>query len=306
MMNMLKSHARVITTAAVTLALLAFASGCEKLKARDALNKGVAAYKATKYEEASRKFKEAIEADPEFDVARLYLATSYMSQWIPGADSPENKAMAKMAEDEYMTVLAKIEKEKEKAKKEGSLLSLSKESKDNEKLAIESIASMRYNQANAYTALEDKLRVMDDAKVWYQKLVDVDPENSKAYYSMGVIAWSKWYPKYKMAREAAKMKQEDPGPIKDKKIREELKENYGALVEEGIGYLTKAVEIDKIYDDAMAYLNLLIRERADLADNEADYKKDIETADNWVAKALEAKKLKAIELEKKSKGIKAE
>ncbi len=285
MMNMLKSHARVITTAAVTLALLAFASGCEKLKARDALNKGVAAYKATKYEEASRKFKEAIEADPEFDVARLYLATSYMSQWIPGADSPENKAMAKMAEDEFMTVLNKNPKEK---------------------LAIESIASMRYNQANAYTTLEDKLRVMDDAKIWYQKLVDVDPDNAKAYYSMGVIAWSKWYPKYKMAREAAKMKQEDPGPIKDKKIREELKENYGALVEEGIGYLTKAVEIDKIYDDAMAYLNLLIRERADLADNEADYKKDIETADNWVAKALEAKKIKAIELEKKSKGIKAE
>jgi hypothetical protein len=56
----------------------------------------------------------------------------------------------------------------------------------------------------------------------------------------------------------------------------------------------------------MAYLNLLIRERADLADNVDDYKKDIATADSWVAKALEAKKFKAIELEKKSKGIKAE
>lgn len=285
MINLLKTHARILTTAAATLALLAFASGCEKLKARDALNKGVAAYKATKYEEAARKFKESIEADPEFEVARLYLATSYMSQWIPGADSPENKAMGKMAEDEFMKVLAKDPKNK---------------------LAIESIASMRYNQANAYSALEDKLRVMDDAKEWYQKLVEVDPQNAKAYYSLGVIAWSKWYPKYKLAREAAKMKQEDPGPIKDKKIREELKQNYGALVEEGIGHLDKAVAIDKIYDDAMAYLNLLIRERADLAENEADYKRDIETADNWVAKALEAKKIKAAELEKKNKGIKTE
>lgn len=97
MLNAIKSHARIIVTAVVTLSLLVFATGCEKLKARDALNKGVAAYKATKYEEASRKFKEAIEADPTFDVARLYLATSYMSQWIPGADSPENKAMAKNA-----------------------------------------------------------------------------------------------------------------------------------------------------------------------------------------------------------------
>ncbi|MBM3761061.1 MAG: hypothetical protein FJW36_12530 [Acidobacteria bacterium] len=285
MLNAIKSHARIIVTAVVTLSLLVFANGCEKLKARDALNKGVAAYKATKYEEASRKFKEAIEADPTFDVARLYLATSYMSQWIPGADSPENKAMAKNAEDEFMEVLKRDPKSK---------------------LATESIASMRYNQANAFPALEDKLRVMDDAKVWYQKLVEIDPQNSKAYYSLGVIAWSKWYPKYKAAREAAKMKQEDPGPIKDKKIREELKAGYAGLVEEGIGHLTKAVEIDKIYDDAMAYLNLLIRERADLAENADDYKKDIATADKWVADALEAKKIKAIELEKKSKGIKAE
>jgi tetratricopeptide (TPR) repeat protein len=285
MLNFFKSHARVIATTVATLGLLAFASGCEKLKARDSLNKGVAAYKATKYEEAARKFKEAIEADPTFDVARLYLATSYMSQWIPGADSPENNQLAKNAEAEFQNVLSKDPKNK---------------------LAIESIASMRYNQANAFPNLDDKLRVMDEAKVWYTRLVEVDPTNSKAYYSLGVISWSKWYPKYKAAREAAKMKQEDPGPIKDKKIREELKTGHGALVEEGIGYLSKAVEIDKIYDDAMAYLNLLIRERADLAENPDDYKKDIATADDWVAKALEAKKIKAAELEKKSKGIKTD
>ena len=283
MFNLFKPHVRVIATALVTLGLLVFASGCEKLKARDALNKGVAAYKATKYEEAARKFKEAIDADPSFEVARLYLATSYMSQWIPGADSPENKAMAKNAEDEFQKVLSVDPKNK---------------------LATESIASMRYNQANAFPNLEDKLRVMDDAKVWYGKLVEIDPTNSKAYYSLGVISWSKWYPKYKAARENAKMKQEDPGPIKDKKIREELKAGYANLVEEGIGHLSKAVEIEKNYDDAMAYLNLLIRERADLAENPDDYKKDIATADNWVAKALEAKKIKAIELEKAAKGIK--
>jgi hypothetical protein len=40
-------------------------------------------------------------------------------------------------------------------------------------------------------------------------------------------------------------------------------------------------------------MNLLIRERADLADNEDDYKKDIATADTWVQKALDTKKMKA-------------
>jgi hypothetical protein len=282
MLKALHSHSRVIATALVTLALLAFASGCEKLKARDALNKGVNAYKATKYDEAAQKFKEAIDYDPTFSVARLYLATSYMSQWIPGADSPENKALAQKAEEEFQTVLKE---------------------NPNEKLAIESIASMRYNQANAYSSLEDKLRVMDDAKTWYTRLVSVDPKNSKAYYSLGVIAWSKWYPNYKQGREKAGMKQEDPGPIKDKKIREELKANYSAIIEDGIKNLSQAVEIDPIYDDAMAYLNLLIRERADLAENPDDYKKDIATADDWVQKALNAKKVKAEMLEKKNKGV---
>ncbi|MDX2269325.1 MAG: hypothetical protein NW208_14560 [Bryobacter sp.] len=282
MANFFRQHGRVFATALVTIGLLAFASGCEKLKARDALNKGVQAYKATKYDEAAQKFQEAISYDSEFEVARLYLATSYMSQWIPGADSPENKAMAQKAEDEFNKVLAKDPKNK---------------------LAIESIASMRYNMANSFVTLEDKLKMMDEAKTWYSKLIEVDPENSKAHYSLGVIAWSKWYPQYKQAREKAGMKQEDPGPIKDKKIREELKTQYASLVTEGIGHLDRAVTIDKEYDDAMAYLNLLIRERADLADNPDDYKKDIATADNWVQKALEAKRIKAERLEKKNKGV---
>ena len=49
----------------------------------------------------------------------------------------------------------------------------------------------------------------------------------------------------------------------------------------------KALEIDKEYDESMAYMNLLIRERADLADNAEEYKKQVEIADNWVQKALE-------------------
>jgi hypothetical protein len=40
-------------------------------------------------------------------------------------------------------------------------------------------------------------------------------------------------------------------------------------------------------------MNLLIRERADLADSPEQYKKDVETADSWVQKALETKKIKA-------------
>jgi hypothetical protein len=89
------------------------------------------------------------------------------------------------------------------------------------------------------------------------------------------------------------MKPEDPGPIKDKKLKEELKAQWLPMVEDGIKNLQKALDVDKEYDDAMAYMNLLIRERADLADTPEQYKKDIDTADGWVQKALETKKIKA-------------
>jgi site-specific recombinase XerD len=57
--------------------------------------------------------------------------------------------------------------------------------------------------------------------------------------------------------------------------------------------LEKAIALDKEYEDAMAYLNLLYRERADLSDTVEAYKKDTAEADGWVDKTLATKKLKA-------------
>jgi hypothetical protein len=43
----------------------------------------------------------------------------------------------------------------------------------------------------------------------------------------------------------------------------------------------------------MAYLNLLHRERADVADTKEAYQADTDTADRWVQKTLETKKIRA-------------
>ncbi len=59
------------------------------LSARDQLNKGVAAFKNAQYPEAVEHFKTAVDLDPNFPTARLYLATAYMQQYIPGADRPK-------------------------------------------------------------------------------------------------------------------------------------------------------------------------------------------------------------------------
>lgn len=260
-----------IAAAAVAGLMILFGAGCDKLKSRDRLNKGVQAFRNAKYSDAIELFKEAIQLDPNNPNARLYLANAYMSQWIPGADSPENKQLADAARAEFQQVLQKDPKDSN---------------------ALASMAFLSYNEA---TNLKDEARVakLNEARDWHMKTIEADPKNKQAYYSLGVIAWGKWYPALMAARAKLGMKPEDPGPLKDKKVRDELKAKYGPVIQEGIQSLEKALQIDPEYDESMAYMNLLIRERADLADTPEEYKKDIETADNWVQKTLDTKKAKA-------------
>ncbi len=72
-----RTLARRVAALVVLLVVAVAASGCNKLKARDLLNKGVAAFKNGQSDAAIEDFKEAKEADPELLNARLYLATAY-------------------------------------------------------------------------------------------------------------------------------------------------------------------------------------------------------------------------------------
>ena len=266
-------------------ALALLSAGCEKLKSRDQMNQGVQAYRNARYGEAVEHFKQAVQLDPTNVNGKLYLATAYMTQYIPGAESPDNKQLAGAAKKEFMEVLR---------------------DNPNDKTALASLASLSYQEAQSIPNLDDKLAKLDEAKDWNLKLIKADPQNKEAYYSLGVIDWLKWYPNLMKARAAMGMKPEDPGPLKDKKVKEELKQKYEPLIDDGIKNLQTALNIDPNYDDAMAYMNLLIRERADLADSTDQYKKDIETADGWVQKALETKKMKAAKAASTTNGITAE
>lgn len=279
----MKMRNRILVAAAALAAVVLSGSltGCKKLEARDNLNKGVAAFKNAKYPDAVQFFTKAVDLDPTFATARLYLATAYMNQYIPGAESPENVEMAKNALANFQKVL---------------------EADPKNATAVESIASLFYLESQGTTKLEEKLARLENARQWYQKLTEVDPNRKEAFYSLGVIAWAKWYPDWNSARSKAGMKPDAPGPLKDKKAREELKAKHGQMLESGIASLQRALEIDKEYDDAMAYLNLLYRERADLADTSEGYKKDTEMADDWMQKALDTRKMKA-ERQPKAMGI---
>ncbi len=254
-------RAQYAVLAASLAAVVTFSSGCEKLKARDNLNKGVQYFKAAKYSNAVESFKTAVDADPKFTTARLYLATAYEMQYVPGIDSAENMQYANSAMDQFNKVLADDPKNV---------------------LAISSVASLYYNQ-----------KKFDEAGEWHRKVIAVDPKNKESYYTLGVLAWTKWLPVDRQARVDSGQKAEDPGPIKNAKIRTQLKEKWMPILDQGMKDEEMALQIDPEYDDAMAYMNLIIRYRADLLDTPAEYKKAADEADRWVNKSLEAKKIKA-------------
>jgi tetratricopeptide (TPR) repeat protein len=257
------------------------ATGCDKLRARDHLNQGILAFKSAKYGDAAEHFRQSIALDPSYRDPQLYLATTYMVQWIPGAESPENLEFVRKAREEFDKVL---------------------QQDPNNKNAMQSLAFVSYNQAQSLPA-DQKAAKYDEAADWYHKLIAVDPTNKEAFYTLGVIAYAKWYPADSLARANLRMRPEDPGPLKDKKVKEELKGKYLPIVDEGLGNLQKAMDIDKEYDDAMVYMNLLVRERADLVDSNDEYKKQIEVADNWLQRALDTKKIKASRLPGNAGGI---
>src|ERR1700722_18393834 len=268
---------RLLTTAAVLLALFS-SLGCDKLRARDQLNKGVKSYKDNHYEEAIGHFQQAVQLDPSLMNARMYLATAFVSQYIPGVDSPDNMRTAQQAIEEYQKVID------------------SNPSRD-----------QKVNSATGIAYLYLNMKKWDDAKKYYRMASDADPNDPEPYYSVGVIDWTACYQPRMEERAKLGLKPEEHLSAKNKdqkKVCAELKEKNGPAIQEGIDSLNKAISLRPDYDDAMAYMNLMYRERADVeCEDEAARAADLKEADGWVDKTLATKKAKAEKAQQNQGGI---
>jgi tetratricopeptide (TPR) repeat protein len=264
--------ARIPVTAALLALLLGSTTGCNKLKARDQLGKGVQAFKNNKYEEAVGHFQNAIALDPNYEQAKLYLATSYSYQVVPNLDTPENLAVAQKALDGFQAVLAKD---------------------PTDLTALKQIASIDRN-----------IKKLDEAKEYEKKVIALAPDDAEAHYTIGVVDWMQAYKNAITILAADGLTDDGLGNVKKSKgACAKLQEANTALVAEGLQYLQKAVEINKTYDDAMSYLNLTYRRKADLeCGDDAARKADLATADDWSQKAMGARKANELEKEKKNSG----
>src|SRR5580658_1656398 len=256
---------RLLTLAAAMVALLC-SVGCSKLRARDQLNKGVTAYKNAKYEEAIDHFQQAVALDPSLINAKMYLATAFAQQYIPGADTPDNNKMADQAIEQYQHVLD-----------------------------ANPARDQKVNSAKGIAYLY--MKKFDDAKKYYRMAADIDPNDPEPYYSVGVIDWTACYQPRMEERAKLGMKPDENLNAKNKdqaKVCAELKAKNTPYIQEGIDTLTKAIQIRPDYDDAMAYLNLMYREKGDVeCDDLAARADDLKMADHWVDETLRVKKAKA-------------
>ena len=264
--------ARRASAFAALVILAAGVSGCNKLKARDLLNKGVAAYKNAQYDAAIEDFKQAKELDPGLMNARLYLATAYASQYIPGAPSEQNVRLGNQAVEEFKEVL---------------------QIDPNNLSAIDGIGSILFQMAG--TPYDPKK--FEESKSYHQKHIALKPNDPEPYYWIGVIDWTLAFrangelcAAYNRDHVNKQVRDTDPLPSA---LRADYTAKYGPLVEEGITNLQKSIQVKPDYDDAMAYLNLLYRRKADMVESADERAALLKQADDLVDKVKEIKQKRA-------------
>lgn len=233
----------------------------EPERARYYLNQGVEAYKQGQYESAVEDFRFAHKLEPQSSIVTLYLAAALAMMYVPGVPTADNQKFAVEAIDTYKEALALDPKNAN---------------------ALKSIAS-----------LELQMRQFEDAKSYYRQASQADPGDSEAFYSIGVADWFIAYKRRADERTKRGLRLDRPPSI-TKPFCAKLRTENLPLIEDGMQMLQRAMELRANYDDAMAYMNLLLRERADIeCGNHAAWASDERQADEWVDKALQARKQRA-------------
>jgi tetratricopeptide (TPR) repeat protein len=245
-------------------------AAAQRMEARKWLNEGVQAYREGQIDQAIVDFQNAKQLDPSLVNAQLYLATARSAQYIPGDPSPENAQHGDQALQEFRSILGAHPD------------SLS---------AIDGAGSILYNLAGTPFDPEK----MEESKSYHQKHIELRPGDPEPYYWVGVIDWSLAFRgNGDMRADFNKIvkkpvKNTDPTPPA---LAAQFRQKYGGIVDEGIANMNKAMDLRPDYDDAMAYLNLLYRQKADMELTVAEQELDVKIADDLVDQVKAIKKRK--------------
>jgi beta-lactamase regulating signal transducer with metallopeptidase domain len=234
---------------ASSLALTADAQG----SADNFMRQAGAAYHRSDYKDAAVQFEKAVRRDPANLKAKLFLADSLLCELQEYGPAADTRAIVAGARRQYLDVLARDAGNK--------------------------------HATQGMMALYTHTMQLAPAHEWALKEIQADPTDETAYYTAGFVDWVIAYPAYAGARQAAGMKPQDPGIIPDEGLRQSVRAQHMARIEEGLSMLQTALQIDPGYSEAMAYMSLLYRIEAGIADSEEQSAGLNAMARNWTMTA---------------------
>jgi tetratricopeptide (TPR) repeat protein len=241
-------------------------------EARQVLDQGVQAFRNGQSKQAEQYFIRAKQLDPRLLDARLYLATTYASEYIPGAPGEENTGMGRAATDEFKGVLAV----------------------DPQNLsAMDGLGSLLFQMGSRPFHADVYL----EAKSYFQQHTQLTPNDPQPYYWIGVIDWTLAFRANDELRELlhrqARGQALDAAAPLPRDLRQQYARDYGATIEEGIESFKHAISIRPDYDDAMLYLNLMYRRKADVVTPEDEREELLKMADDLIDQVKEIKTQKS-------------
>jgi hypothetical protein len=253
-------------------AIAAFAQDSDLTGAREAMGRGVHLLQRGNYPQAAKAFEAATHLAPTNLEAKLYLGICYMAQFRAGSADPGNLEFAHKAETQFLAIL---------------------QAEPADDTALQYMADLQWERATGIADPVEKQKQIERAQGWFEELEKEVPRNKEAPFMLAVMAYQEAHAELLQARIRAGMNADEAGPLKDAAARAALAAKCGPLWDQAIAQLTHALDVDPDYDNAMAYMNLVLRDRADTAATQADYQRQIEEGGQWIAKAMEARKRKA-------------
>lgn len=243
-------------------------SGCYKVQARVELKQGNTYYQQESYTKALAQFQKGLELDPDATFAWRSVGLTALALYRPGDEKPENVKMGETAITAF----------------ENYLKDYPDDEKVQEYLMTTYVNTKKYDDAIAYIdrkIAEDpeasgnlqryKITILTQAgridQAWQLAQRHQGPDRHEVLYTVGVSAWDKAY----------------NDPTFDSATREKI-------VDTGLTALEQALKVKPDYFEAMAYYNLLFREKAKLATDANKRMEYIALADEWAKKATDLRK----------------
>ncbi|HET9166206.1 MAG TPA: tetratricopeptide repeat protein [Candidatus Angelobacter sp.] len=244
----------------VCLTIASVAQDETKAAARNEVDEGVQAFRQAHYEDAIARFEQAVANDPDLVVARMYLAATYLQVFQPGLDTPENVVLATRALEQYSEILRSNPSD------------------------VESLKGLAY--------LKLQLNEFDEAKQAYAKAIALNPADPDLLYAAAVANWSN--ANDGIAAEKAKLDAETEYSLIVSDACPDVRTRFLPDIDGAIAMLNKAISVRKDFVDAMAYMNVLYRLRAEVeCGSKKNFKADIKQSNEWSDRAAAARKKQA-------------